>query len=613
MSIKIEKLNNRLVINKDNTIIFPYAYMTYIDENNDYANFINAGFSLFSISIMCGEHGVNEYSQIPALSEGLYINKDGINFKPLDESINRIISLDKDAYIIVRLNLNVPDWWRKENPEELIELSDGKKYMESPCSEKWIKFAKDYISSVYEHIIASSYRENIIALHLGAIQTEEWIAMRTASGSLNYSPCFKKYYFKYLKEKYKSINDLNLLYKTSYGDFNEVLIPNMDIYPSKKDLVPFEHDLILPQIDYLEAFNSATADAIIDLLSFTKSLVNKTMLVGVFYGYIAQIHGMYGHSAFEKVLDCGVVDFLAFPPAYTNSRQGANDFFYHSAIDSLRSRNVLVFVENDFRTYKSKFVFEVYKKASYSDFTKQMLSVPTWMGPKTLDESLSVLNRAFSKTLISNEAFWWFDMWGDFYNDKPMQDFMAKSLKLIKESNVTPNNEFAIILDQAGSFETNEYMFYYLSYQFIWNLGFVGASYDIYSIKDVDKIKDKYKCLIYILPSYKTREKYSSMGGVGNYIIGSKDYYFNKETSYQDIATALKENGVHLYSEGNIIYQSKEFICVTAKEDGLVNLSFDNQTNLINAFDSKEKYEGKQISVDLSSNETRLFIIKNKN
>jgi len=596
MSIKIYRNNNRLLIQKNDEIIFPYAYMTYVDDNNDYKNFIDLGFNLFSISTILSEHGVNEMTGIPALTKGLFLKKEALDFSPLDESIERIVSLKNDAYIIVRVNLNVPDWWRKENPDETIKLSDGKTYMESPTSEKFIEFAKNVISQIYDHIINSKYKENVIALHLGGLQTEEWIAMCTASGAFNYSKSFLDYYKNYLENKYNTKID-------------NVSVPNFDKYTLSQDFEPIDYIKFKDQIDYLEAYNNATADAIIELVKYTKNLVKNNMLVGVFYGYIGQLHAAFGHSAISKVINSKSLDFLAFPPAYVNQRQGANDFFYHSVVNSLNDRDIIVFVENDIRTYKSKFVFEVCKDLNYSDETKAHLSALTWRGPTTPEESVSVLTRSFAKTLISNQAYWWFDMWGDFYNDAKMHEFIGKSQLLIENSEVTSNNEFALILDEKGSYETNEYAFHFLSYQFIRELGFVGASYDIYSVEDVDKIKDKYKALIFVIPSHFTREKYQLNNGVGNYFVGNKIEALKLKASYEDIASLLLANEVHLYSPGNIVYQSKEFICVTARENGKVVLSFDKEVTLINAYLKTEQYKGKEVTLELQSNFTKLFKI----
>lgn len=596
MSVNITKLNNKLVIKKDNEIIFPYAYMTYVDENNDYKKFIDLGFNLFSISSILSEHGVNENTGIPALTEGLYINKNSLNFKPLDESLERIVSLKKDAYIIVRINLNAPDWWRKENPDELIKLSDGKTYMESPTSKKFIEFAKDNITKIYNHIINSKYKENVIALHLGGLQTEEWIAMCTATGSFNYSKSFLNYYKKFLENKYQK-------------KYDEVPLPSFEVYTNGHDFVPIDYEKYSTQIDYLEAYNQASGDCIVELVNFTKDLVKDNMLVGVFYGYVAQLHAAFGHSALDTVINCPSLDFLAFPPAYVNQRQGANDFFYHSAVSSLNDRNIMVFIENDMRTCESKFVFEVCKNLEYSEFTKACLSADVWKGPTTLEETIAVLKRSFAKTFISNQAFWWFDMWGKFYNNEKIYDFISKSQLLIKNSLVNPNNEIALILDQNGSYETNEYAFHFLSYQFVRQLGFIGTSYDIYTAKDVEKIKDKYKCLIFLIPGHEIREKYSLGNDVKNYVVGKKSISFDEKATYKDIAEALKENDVHLYSEGNIVYQSKEFICVTAREDGKVTLEFENNVTLTDCYDETEKYQGNTISLNLKSNFTKLFKI----
>ena len=564
VSIKLH--NNKLVIMKDNRTIFPYAYMTYLENRNNYKEFNECGYDLYSVCCYLGDHGVNEFSGILPFNKGLYEDEQGMDFVPLDESIKKVVDVNKDASIILRINLNTPSWWRKKYPEELVKLSNGNTYMQSCSSKLWHEFGKRAIEAIYNHIKESSYKDNVIAFHLGGMQTEEWIAMLDDGGMLDYSKPFEDYYASWRNKYNKEDNEENRL----------------------------------------RAFNEATSDTILEFTRFTKELVQNDLLVGIFYGYIGQVAAHIGHNCLYKLIEDPSIDFFASPVAYNNARQGTVDFFYHSVIQSVKNRNKLWFFENDIRTYLSMYPYE-YGLAN-NQRTLDILKHNIWLGPETPEESLWVLTRAFSKCFLGNDAYWWFDMWGGFYNDPDILSFMKNSLEVIKNNKVTNNNEVAVILDEEGGYESPLAYFYPMVYNQMNELGYIGCSYDIYHINDVnDELKNKYKVLIYLLPSTKNREKLGFYQGPGDYIYTKNNIVHSSRTfNKMDILFQLMSSNIHVYSYGNIVYNSKEYLCVTSTVDGEIKIVLPENERLDSVF-TDVSYEGQTIVIKMKANETLLF------
>ena len=48
------------------------AYMTYLAENNRYADFAQEGYKLYSISLFFGTNNLNEFSGSRSFSRGIY-------------------------------------------------------------------------------------------------------------------------------------------------------------------------------------------------------------------------------------------------------------------------------------------------------------------------------------------------------------------------------------------------------------------------------------------------------------------------------------------------------------------------------------------------------------
>ena len=78
-----------------------------------------------------------------------------------------------------------------------------------------------------------------------------------------------------------------------------------------------------------------------------------------------------------------------------------------------------------------------------------------FVGPRTEEESIWHLTRAFEKVFISRNAYWWFDMWGGWYNTPNMLDFMKTSRDVYVSAMQEQTEsivEVAVVLDQEASY-----------------------------------------------------------------------------------------------------------------------------------------------------------------
>ena len=203
-------------------------------------------------------------------------------------------------------------------------------------------------------------------------------------------------------------------------------------------------------------------------------------------------------------------------------------------------------------------------------------------------------------------------MWGGFYDDPKIMKYMQESLSFIKNYVCSPSNEVALILDENGGFDVDETNFHFLSYNQITELGFIGTSYDIYSIKDVnEQMLKKYKVLMFILPSQKERKRLSLVGGKGNYLLSNDEQQcYKKLVPSHVICDFLRKNNVHIYSEGNIVYASKDLLSVTSTKNDVINISLKTKTKMRNIFDKDDVLTEKDNRVQMSYNETRTYIIE---
>ena len=593
MKTNIIKDGENLYIDADGEKILPAAYMSYIDDNADYQQFYKAGYRLFCACVYMGDGYINETSRLRVFNDCVWKSREVYDFSPVYNSVKKIIeAAEEKVYVMLRVNLNTPLWWREENLGELTRLSDGTTCLQSIFSKKWRADAKIFLERLCGYLRSFEFSQNIIAVQLAGMQTEEWFAVRTATGCLDYSAPAKKAFQAWLDKTYSTGSK-----KARFPTREELALR------TQNDVVDMKQCALVN--DYLACFNQAFSDTIADLCAYTKKLTDGEMLVGVFYGYIGQLPCEFGHNAVSALLYDSNIDFFASPFAYIDARQTAKDWIYHGAMDSCTLAGKLWFLEADVRTYKTKYLHEIKRECMETERTVEHYKNVVFTGPKTEQESLWVMLRSFAKVLISKHAFWWFDMWGGWYNSPKMLSFMQKAKALYEDDFNKPTkktSELAVFLDEGASYTVSESYYDLMTRQQLVELGFVGAPYDLYLSSDLDKIDEKkYKTTLRILPVD---------------ILQRINLLQNQETeigkkgkiSAGEIAVALRKAGTHVFSEGNIVYANSRFVCVTATKNGVLKLSMPTDCK-IKAFTDGKLYKGKEFSFNFQTNQTELFEI----
>ena len=92
------------------------AYITYLSENNCYADFAGAGYKLFSFPVYFGGRGINTISKIKPFEKGIYDTSGEPDFSLFDNGVELIVKHCPDALIFPRVNMMLPEWWEQENP-----------------------------------------------------------------------------------------------------------------------------------------------------------------------------------------------------------------------------------------------------------------------------------------------------------------------------------------------------------------------------------------------------------------------------------------------------------------------------------------------------------------
>lgn len=589
MNARVVREKEGFVFNVKGERIVPAAYMSYLEDNADYEGFQKAGYNLFCACVYMGDGPINEISGVRTFGRHVWKARKRYDFTPIYDSVEKIVKTNEDARIILRVNLNAPLWWRKENPSELVVLSDGKRepYMQSEHSKIWREDVEKFLEYVCAYVKGFPFSKHIVGIQLAGMQTEEWLALRTATGCFDYSSPAQAAYKAWLGNKYKK-------------EVNAYLPTSKELQEARHGAKITDGEKYRNLIDYMRFFNEGRAQVIKELCALVKEETKGELLVGVFYGYFGQLSCEYGHSAISMLLHDKNIDFFASPFAYISARQTAEDWIYHSVMDSVTLAGKVWFMEADVRTCYTKALYETNPELMDGERTVKHFQSPTWFGPKTEEESVWVMLRSFARVLCSKHAFWWFDMWGQWYNSPTLMELVRRCRALYERGfGEKKNSELAVILDEESSYGLSEEYYHTLSLKQLVELGFVGAPYDTYSIQDAERIKSQYKTLLYIAPT---------KGGFrGNVLVANGEKAEGEEGfTAEEIRSVLQKAGGHVFSEGNIVYAPPRFVCVTAAKEGEVRLTMQRDCKL-QAFTDGKMYEGKEFSFRFAYNQTELF------
>jgi len=446
------------------------------------------------------------------------------DFSRLDKQINAVLEADPEAYILLRINFEMgaplsilptfDRFWRERNPEDLEIYSDGRAETQSYASKKWLQDSSEFLSSLIQHLRLSKKGARVIGIMPCAGHAGEWIKESAMENyAADYSEVMKNAFRSWLIEKYKSLENLRRAWRDPYAHFNKVEIPtaeeqmNADTYQFRD---PTRYRRV---IDYFEFFSDLVADDILYLCKIVKEASDKSMLAGVFYGYLlgaawcnwyfdqgknmeTSAYQRSGHLALSKVLNSPYVDFIASPYCY-GFRGICGDSAPMSIVESIRLHGKMYFIEDDTRTH----LFPPGSKYGMA---------------RNLKETLSILTRTFGRVLTSSSGLWYADWCSPEgvgpYQDKEIMGRIRRMLEIGEKSlnlDRAPAGEIAAIVNEKSFIyeRMNRNLDWSLIFEHKYWLSRIGAPCDIYLLEDIEKISDQYKCYIFLNAFYLNDEQ----------------------------------------------------------------------------------------------------------
>lgn len=385
----------------DNAILTPGFYIPHpIAYRTAFADAPDAD-SVFSRQIrMAHDAGVDFVTTILDVPWPQALPQD---FSSVDSALEQIFRANPDAYVVPRLMLYAPEWWKDQNPDELMKWDEASSIFHrrevSVNSEKWLHDSLEMLEGTIRHL-EEKYGDRIAGYHPCAQETQEWFYRDSWKEDYHgYSPVEIQGFRKWLARKYPSDQALQKAWKAPGATLETALPPSPErqraAQPRTAVLDPLADQQVIDHYLFLQ--NSMT-DAILQVARRVREATQEKKLVLFFYGYINAFGRMQrmsasGHLDNGRLLASPDIDILCSPIDYTDRWEGEAGLAMTPAESILRAGK-LWFFEDDSRTYL----------ATRGAFAGLERCLPT---PR---ETRNVLLRHTAEEIVRNLGCWWMDL-----------------------------------------------------------------------------------------------------------------------------------------------------------------------------------------------------------
>ena len=339
-----------------------------------------------------------------------------------DRIIDAILEANPNALLLPRFGMdNVPAWWGRENPDELMLYDNGDRGLPSMASEKWKRDAGEAMRLLVRHC-ERKYGEHMLGYHPCGQNTGEWFYDRSWENLMPGLEAPMQAAFQ------RWVHDPAAVVPTAEERRLAGLGAFLDPVPQRR------------LVDFLGLQQAAMEQPLEYFARIIKQETHRRKLVVYFYGYTFEISALpggpsaSGHLALQALLDCPDVDIICSPVSYFDRQPGGAGPFM-APVDSVQVHGKLWLNEDDTRTY---------------------LSIPedSFGRAGTLEETVGVHNRNFAQIASRGAACWWMDLpgagwldsveiWEDLHRLEALYDDLAPTREPYRP-------EVAVVVDEAS-------------------------------------------------------------------------------------------------------------------------------------------------------------------
>lgn len=432
--------------------------------------------------------------------------KNTCDFTLIEEKVRRLLRLVPDAYFMLSVRLNMPDWVKK-NSDEQVGYGDGeadpdctderteRAVRPSAASEKYRTFACGLIKRLSEYVRARPWGKRMVGFRPGWGIYMEWHC----------------YGMEHAPDTGRRMQERFAAYEKAKRGIDNAQIPTLVMRRHESGEANSSGDLLDPSqdqlvLDYYDCLANTIADLLLAFADEAKrDFPNR--LVGAYYGYVFDNHPPEGANVLlDRVLADENIDFLSGPPFYGSDSRRAGGGFVSRTIPSLfRRYGKLPLLEDDSRFHH----------------------VRDWLQPHTND-GLEYATETESETEMCMRRNWlnsYFDGMGiqlndplsnagvrpNFFDNPSVYRAMADSraaLAAAGEPAAESGNRIAVVMSarerlrmDGGKCSPLTWNLYSTSFLYLYR---TGTAFDIISFEDYLADPRDYKIVLFLNPFYLT-------------------------------------------------------------------------------------------------------------
>lgn len=423
-------------------------------------DFAEGGIQLMSVypsGILCSL-GV-PYSQFGEfwVGEGEY------DWEVVRRQVNQFIENAPNAYLSLILQLDTRDWFVAQHPECPNSFDH---LPEACCSSVWREAARQCIRDTLA-FFDREYPEKLYAVYVCAGGTCEWYNR----DPLGYHPLKAEAFKKWCEDPEREL-------------------------PTEAEMAAGEHGLVLSEgeqnvVDYWHFISDITADTILEFAHEVKAY-NPGLLAGCFTGYTLAHGQNFGkicqNGLIKRIFGSPDIDLIFSPASY--QLRGLEDVSNSQLpMASVHAHGKLYYHEIDNTTFASN-------RNPYA----QVLQQYAHRRHGSLEESIQYARREAACTFAALGTYWWFDMFGGWYDDKRLQQALldiGRAQERLYAQPVASNAQVAYMKDEeSDSYLSGQNVLHELMCApQMRELGRIGCQVDYFAAEDL------------LLPGFK-REQY---------------------------------------------------------------------------------------------------------
>ncbi len=568
----------------------PMAYTSYFPRTVYYRQAAECGIHLYCFPAYLAGRGINTRSGIGPFRTGLWHGPAQFDFADIVTDVEALLAADSSALFIMRLHLDVPEWWERAFPNECCLLGDGSVFRQSFTSPRWRQDAAGALRAVIRWFRTSPYAAHLAGIHVAAGQTEEWLYHACADRNPSRLAAFERW----LTERYE--NRETALRAWSRSDCRDARTA-LDALEQEPQPRWRDADTDRPALDACRFHSEVMVDAIAAFCRTVKEESDGRLLTGAFYGYHFFVSDIrMGHAALSRLLACPDLDFLASPNMY--DRSPGKDWPPMAAVDSVRLHGKLWMAENDTRTALTRPLAET----APSICPAGQYRGGVWKGPDSLELSAALLRTNTARMLTHGYGGWWFDMWGGWFAHPALLAELAAAQTLWRQDNessdarIVPSHTLCVIVDER--FADFDASFGGLCGALIENyraLSTCGRPYVLYLRNDLEELDLSGVRFLWMLGmavlTAREQERLQQLmregctvlhtDFVASKCLGRETQPMGLTLSASDLRALADRSGVHRYLDtDDVLYVGRGYVAIHASEGGEKRLRFPERRTL---------------------------------